>query len=61
MALFRIQIDAQTDWFETIILDNAAAWVNGLLFTVNSSLNDVAYTGGVSWAFQMQTQLVGLG
>lgn len=61
MALFRIQIDAQTDWFEAIILDNAAGWVNGPLFTVNSALNDIAYTGGVSWALQMQTQLIGFG
>jgi len=40
MSICRIAIEAETDWFETIILDDNANWIIGNVFQLNSSLND---------------------
>ena|SRR5579885_1232937 len=60
MSLFRIAIDADTDWFETIILDVAANWVVGSIFQMNSGVYDPQNrVGRVN--FHMDSKIIGFG
>lgn len=58
MSLFRIAIEAETDWFETIILDDNANWVLGTVFALNSRVDDPI---APAVNFQMDSLVIGFG